>query len=97
MPTYRIRAVVFRAQEHWVAQCLEYSYAIQTRRLEDMPGQLRQCLTLQILLSHERGIEPFHGFKPAPKRYWEMYERALPLAEPAEGESEPEIELRLAA
>lgn len=98
MPTYRIRAVVFKEGEHWVAQCLEYRYAIQTRRLEDMPRVLRECLTAMILISRELGVEPFHGYEPAPRRYWEMYERAEPLPETADApESAPEVEMRIAA
>jgi hypothetical protein len=98
MPEYRMRAVVFKEGDWWVAQCLEYRYAIQARRLEDMPGELKRCLTAQILISRELGIEPFYGYEPAPRRYWEMYERAEPLSESAEApEASPEVELRVAA
>jgi hypothetical protein len=98
MPEYRIRAVIFKEGEHWVAQCLEYRYAIQTRKIEDMPRVLRDCLTAQILISRERGIEPFYGYEPAPRRYWEMYERATPMPEQTEApESAPEVEMRVAA
>lgn len=94
MPTYRIRAVVFREGEHWVAQCLEYRYAIQTRKLEDMPRVLMQCLTAQIVTSRQLGIEPFHGFETAPRRYWEMYERATPLPGSVDApESERTVEM----
>ena len=98
MPEHRIRAVVFKEGEHWVAQCLEYRYAIQTRKIEDMPRVLRECLTAQILVSRELGIEPFNGFGPAPRRFWEMYERAEPFPESTQApESSPEVEMRVAA
>ena len=98
MPEYRIRAVVFKEGEHWVAQCLEYRYAVQTRQIEDMPRVLLECLTAQILVSRQLGVEPFNGFGPAPRRFWEMYERAAPLPDPAEApESAPEVEMRVAA
>jgi hypothetical protein len=102
MPEYKIRAVVFKEGKHWVAQCLEYRYAIQTRRLEDMPQELRKCLYWQIRLSREMGFEPFTGFDPAPKRYWEMYERARPWPDSDElpakiVEPAAELELRVAA
>jgi hypothetical protein len=84
MSNFSVRAVVFREGEHWVAQCLEYRYAIQARRLEDIPRVLRSCLKAQILVSRENGIEPFHGFEPAPKRYWDMYDHADPLPESIE-------------
>lgn len=96
MPEYRIRAVVFRDGEHWIAKCLEYGYVLQTRRLEDVPRELQRCLTAQILLSLEMGVEPFAGFRPASRKYWEMYERATPMDAAAE-ETGPEVEVRIAA
>ena len=99
MPEHRIRAVIFRQGENWIAKCLEYGYVLQTRsRLEDVPGELKRALIRQIQVSLDLGIEPFTGFKPASRRYWEMYERASPVAEPVEGGlSGPEVEARLAA
>lgn len=98
MRTYRIRAVVFKEGEHWVAQCLEYRYAIQTRRLEDMPYELTRCLTWMIRLALAAGDEPFFGYTPAPRRYWEMFERATPLSQTSDApDSEPDVELRVAA
>jgi hypothetical protein len=99
MPEYRIQAVIFRRGEHWIAKCLENGYVLQTRsRLEDVAGELKRALTLQIQVSLDLGVEPFTGFKPASRRYWEMYERASPVAEPvADGHSGPEVEARLAA
>ncbi len=88
MTSFSVRAVVFWEGEHWVAQCLEYRYAIQARRLEDIPRVLRGCIEAQILVSREVGIEPFHGFEPAPKRYWDMFDHAEPLPEFIEGQED---------
>jgi len=98
----KISAVLFREGEWWIAQCLEYDLATQTRRLEDLPGELHRLLTNQILASLEVGVEPFHGFSRAPRRFWEMYERAKSRVEPVEhleqGRVEgPEVEARIAA
>jgi len=76
MPEYRIRAVAFRRGDWWVAQCLEYRLATQTKALEDLPHELERLLSVQIKSSLDRGTEPFAGFSPAPPRYWQMYERA---------------------
>jgi hypothetical protein len=83
----RIRAVVFRAGEWWVAQCLEYDLATQARRLEDLPRELRRLLNVQILASLESGIEPFEGFSKAPTRFWKMYENAKSKVESVERET----------
>jgi hypothetical protein len=99
MPESRIRAVIFRRGDYWIAKCLEYGYVLQTSSsLEAVPGELKRALTLQIQLSVELGIEPFAGFEPASRRFWEMYERASPLEEALEREEPgPEVEVRLAA
>ncbi len=50
-----------------------------------------------IRLALEAGDEPFKGYTPAPRRYWEMFARATPLPQMAPPSSEPDIELRIAA
>lgn len=100
MPEYRIRAVVFREGDWWLAQCLEYDFAAVSRNLEELPNELQWAVTTQIALSIERGIQPFHGFSPAPRRFWEMFDQAKTLLEPAAAAvpgASPEIEARLAA
>jgi hypothetical protein len=85
MPEYRIRAVAFRRGDWWVAQCLDYALATQTRTLEELPYELERLLTVQVQASLARNIEPFSGFAPAPQKYWEMYERARARVEPVPG------------
>jgi hypothetical protein len=82
MPEYTIHAVAFRRGDWWIAQCLEYRLSTQTRTLEELPYELERLLAVQIHASLARGIEPFAGFRPAPRRYWEMYERARARVEP---------------
>ncbi|HEX6865528.1 MAG TPA: hypothetical protein VF414_22060 [Thermoanaerobaculia bacterium] len=95
MPEYRMRAVVFKEGDWWVAQCLEYDFAAVSKDLEELPGELQWAVTAQITISLERGIQPFHGYSPAPRRFWEMFERAQTLQEPSA--ANPSIETRLAA
>ncbi len=95
MPEYRIRAVVFKEGDWWVAQCLEYDFAAVSKDLEELPGELEWAVTAQIEISLERGIQPFHGYSPAPRRFWEMFERAETRLEPSA--TNPSIETRLAA
>jgi hypothetical protein len=98
----RIRAVVFKEGDWWIIQLLEYDLATQVRRLEDVPDEFRHLLVAQMAANTAMGTEPFHGFSKAPKRYWEMYERARALVAPtsledAEDEVSPRFEARLAA
>jgi hypothetical protein len=98
----RIRAVVFREGDWWIVQLLEYDLATQVRRLEDVPSEFRRLIVGQMEANAVLGVEPFHGFSRAPKRFWEMYERARTLVAPtplggAENETSPQYEARLAA
>lgn len=77
-----IRAVVYKEGEWWIVQLLEYDLATQVRRFEDVPGEFRRLILAQILVNAECGVEPFHGFSKAPRRFWEMYERARALVNP---------------
>lgn len=86
-----IRAVVYREGDWWIIRCLEYGFVTLARRLEDVPEQIRQFVLVQVTASLEHGIEPFRGYAPAPRKYWEMYEKATPW-----GEQVPPVELPVA-
>jgi hypothetical protein len=95
-----IHAVVFKGRDWWVIQFLEYDLATQVRCVEDAPAEIRRFLLVQMLASAEHGLEPFAGFSKAPRRFWEMYDRAkatiAPIRLPEPG-SFSQIETRVAA
>ena len=98
----RIRAVVFREGDWWIIQILEYDLVTQVRCLEDVPGEFRRLLIGQMAANAASGVEPFHGFSEAPRRFWKMYEHAQALVTPTpleevESETLPPYEARLAA
>ena len=102
MTEQRIRAVVFKEGEWWVIQVLDYDLATQVRRLEDVPDTFRRLILGQIEVNAFMGVAPFHGFSKAPRRFWEMYEKARILVAPSRladtgGDVSPEVEARLAA
>lgn len=99
-----IRTVVFKSGDWWIIQGLEYDFATCTKRLEDVPGELRRWLLVLFAASQKYGIEPFTGYSPAPRRFWKMYETATPWPEPIPAVDLPEspglgpaVETRLAA
>lgn len=102
MAEQRIRAVVFKEGNWWVIQVLDYDLATQVRRLEDVPDTFRRLILGQIEVNAFMGGAPFHGFSKAPRRFWEMYEKARILVAPSRlgdtsGGGSPEVEARLAA
>lgn len=74
-----IRAVLFQEVGWWVAQCLEHDIAAQARTKEALLQELERLLIGYILVGRKKGRLPFEGMPPAPRRYWEMYERANPV------------------
>jgi hypothetical protein len=104
MDPLRIRTVVFREESWWIIQGLDYDFVALARHLEDVPGEIRRFLEVLFAASAQLGVEPFHGYAPAPRRFWKMYEQAEPWSEPipaiefpdALGTS-PVVDTRLAA
>jgi hypothetical protein len=94
-----IHAVAFQRGDWWIAQCLEYSIATQARSLEKLLPELDRLLKVQVAASLEMGIEPFYGFSPAPRKYWEMYEKASTRVEPVQRslQEDSQFEARVAA
>jgi len=84
-----IQAVVFREEERWVAQCLEYDIATQADSMDGLYDKLGRVLAAYLGLAAEEGTAPFAGIPPAPKRYWEMYRRARLRLQPVAPESSP--------
>lgn len=77
----RIRAVVFRDGDLWVAQCLEVDLAISSRRRDELPKLLRNQLRGQAELDRQRGRAPFSGSRPAPAVFHGLYEESEPWRE----------------
>jgi hypothetical protein len=70
-----ICAIVYRDGDWWIIRCLDYNLVTAARHLEEVPGELRRFLLVQIAASRQRGIEPFSGIPQASPKYWEMYEK----------------------
>ncbi len=76
-----IRAVVYKEGDWWIIQGLDYDFVTLARRLEDVPAAIQQFFSVLLIASQQLGVEPFHGYSPAPRRYWRMYEHAGPWSE----------------
>lgn len=71
-----ISAVLFQEGDWWSAQCLEYDIAAQAKTLPALYDELERVLAAHITVSLELDKEPFAGFNPAPKKFWDMYRDA---------------------
>lgn len=73
----KISAVLFQEEDgQWSAQCLEYDIAAQAKSLPDLRYELERVIISHITVSHELNRQPFAGYEPAPREYWELFEKA---------------------
>jgi hypothetical protein len=82
MDPMRIRVVVYKAEGWWIIHGLDYEFVTLARRLEDVPGEIRRWLSVLFAACQYYGVEPFHGYSPAPRKYWRIYEQAEPWTDP---------------
>jgi hypothetical protein len=75
-----INAVAFQKDGMWIAHCLEFSLVSYAETLEALPEELLLQVMAQVETDIEAGREPFHGFKRAPQRYWDLFEAAQAIS-----------------
>jgi len=73
---YQISAILFEEGEWWSAQCLEYDVAAQAKTLSDLLYELERVLVSHLCVAEELGRKPFEGLEPAPKKFWDLYQKA---------------------
>jgi hypothetical protein len=79
-----IHAVAFHHGEWWIVQCLEYDIATQARTLDELLVEAERILVGYLIVGEKENREPFASVPRAPKRFWEMYERARTKLAPVE-------------
>jgi len=80
--TETIRVIVFRDNEMWVAQCLEYDIGAQAKDIDTLNARLEVVLRGEFNASMERHGKPFAGVDRAPEHFhvmWEHRTRSLDL------------------
>ena len=81
MTQVSVRVVVFQEGDWVCAQCLEHDIAAQGKTLDDCLYELERLIVGHIAISIDNGLDPLRDLKPAPRRFWEWFERSkIPLA-----------------
>jgi hypothetical protein len=81
-----IRVVVFKDNDAWVAQCLEYDIGAQADNIDTLNERLNVVLKAELKESIERHGRPFAGIDPAPQRFhtmWEHRVRSVSITSPS--------------
>lgn len=72
----RLRVLLIKEEEWWVAQCLEYDFAGQAKSIDEATYQLLNLIAGHIAIHEELGLDPFENVVEAPKPYWTRFEKA---------------------
>jgi hypothetical protein len=70
-----MRVLIFRRDEWWVAQCLEYDIAAQARSLNDVQYEIQRVVIGRVFAAQALGIEPFKGIPKAPEGYHKIFKK----------------------
>lgn len=71
----QIRVVILQEGGVWVAQCLEYDIGAQAPDLDALPSLLSAVIEAERRESIARRGAPFAGIDPAPKHFFDLWER----------------------
>lgn len=97
IPETTIKAILFKEEDWYVAQCLDYDIATQARSIQDLYYELEHVLVGHVVVAQHEECVPFEGLPRAPKRYWDMYRHAKLRLEPVTPTEGPSVELRCSA
>jgi len=76
MHNTKLRIVIFQEGEWLCAHCLEYDFATQAKKLDDLRYDLERMIVGHIAISLENGLKPFRNIRRAPEKYWTMFEQS---------------------
>jgi hypothetical protein len=77
----KLNVVLFIECGCWVAQCLEHDIAAQASTIRDVKHLIIKTISAEAKLDANAGRRPLESVKPAPQRYWRMFEEGERLAE----------------
>jgi hypothetical protein len=69
-----IRVIVFKDDDHWVAQCLEHDICAIATDLETLQYRLEVTVEAERALCQEKGLD-LDSLPAAPKYFFEKWER----------------------
>jgi hypothetical protein len=78
MRRHVFHVVLFEDRGWWVAQCLERNLVAASKDPRELRSKLEIVVKGQIEADEEAGIEPFSRLPQAPRRFWQMFQKAEP-------------------
>ena len=73
-----LRVLLFKDQECWIAQLLEFHITAQGETAEDAIYELSRLITAEMVMRKRGAMQPLDDMPRAPVRYWQWYDKATP-------------------
>lgn len=84
-----IKVLIFKDNDLFIAQCLEYDIAVQGETLKELEERLVCTLLDYVALSIENREPPFSHVPRTPKEFWDLFKKANRLEKPLRIPSPP--------
>lgn len=94
-----IRVIVFRENEMYIAQCIDYDIATQAKNIDELIDRLELTVEAEFAYCEELGQEPHKVIVPAPNYYHELWEKrhvSIQLIQLPKPDGSPLFEMALA-
>ena len=75
----RLRVLLFQENGMWIAQCLDYDFAVQGLSTRIALDAFERLIVGQITLDIENQLEPLQDIAQAPREYFDQFEKAYQL------------------
>lgn len=72
---HKVRAVVFREDDLYIAQCIEYDICAQASDIDSALDRLELTIHAECAWSHERDIPALDGIAPAPNYFHALWDK----------------------
>lgn len=82
-----LHVLVFKDDDLWIAQCLEYDIAVQARTIEELEENFVCSIIAHVMSSIEDKEAPFSTLPETPKEFWDMFQRAKQFRDPLQIET----------
>src|SRR5262249_59373480 len=73
---FRVSVVLYPEEGFWIAQGVQFDITARGRNPTEASERFNDKFGAELVISTEIGEEPLAGVGPAPKEFWDMYDRA---------------------
>lgn len=75
---HTLQVLLYKQEDWWIAQCLEYDIAAQAKSTEDVLYEISRLFVSRFVAAEEVGIkDPLESLPPAPEEFWKMYKKGI--------------------